>query len=145
MKSVLPAISAAVLGGIGLLQLVVAADASAQRRDAANTKQESPLACNRLALTSEQRKRHFEELGPALRARKKSVRQLADGFEFEFPGDADTFRLAAEWAGGEHVCCPFFEISLRLEPEGGALWIRMTGRAGVKQFMEADGGAWLKQ
>jgi hypothetical protein len=139
MKVVLPAV-AALLGS-----LVFPGRAAGQKSDAPSTKQESPLACNRLALTSEQRKRHFEEVGPALRARKKSVRQLADGYEFEFPGDAETFRLAAEWAGGEHVCCPFFEINLRLEAEGGALWIRVTGRAGVKQFMEADGAAWLKQ
>jgi hypothetical protein len=28
---------------------------------------ESPFACDRLALNSEQRKRHFDELGPKLR------------------------------------------------------------------------------
>ena len=42
---------------------------------------------NRAALTAQARKRHFDELGPALRARKKNVRELRDGFEFEFPAD----------------------------------------------------------
>jgi hypothetical protein len=37
---------------------------------------ESPFACNRLALTPEQRDRHFDELGPTLRSLKKGAREL---------------------------------------------------------------------
>jgi hypothetical protein len=135
-----PAIALALLGGV-----VCCPNAFAQPPDAAAGKQsKSPFACDRLALTAEQRKRHFEELGPALRARKKSVRELPDGFAFEFPADLATFQLVAEWAAGEHVCCPFFDIDLRLEREGGPLWLRLTGRDGVKQFIHAEGATWLK-
>jgi hypothetical protein len=59
---------------------------------------ESPFACNRLALTPEQRKRHFDELGPALRSLRKSVRELPNGYGFEFPADSKTIELVAEWA-----------------------------------------------
>ena len=103
-----------------------------------------PLACNRLALTPEQRKRHFDELGPALRARKTAVRELPDGFEFQFPSDAKTFQLLTEWIDGERVCCPFFEIALRLEPQSGPVWMRLTGKNGVKEFMEVEGASWLR-
>jgi len=103
-----------------------------------------PLACNRLALTPEQRKRHFDELGPALRARKTAVRELPDGYEFQFPSDAKTFQLLTEWIDGERVCCPFFEIALRLEPQSGPVWMRLTGKNGVKEFMEVEGASWLK-
>jgi len=34
---------------------------------------ESPFACDRLALDPEARKRHFDELGPALRSLRKAV------------------------------------------------------------------------
>jgi len=105
----------------------------------------SPFVCNRLALTSEQRKRHFDELGPQLLSLKKSVRELPNGYEFEFPSDAKTIQLATEWAIGERACCPFFDINLRLEREGGPLWMGVTGREGVKQFIQADGAAWLKR
>ena len=105
----------------------------------------SPFACNRLALTPEQRKRHFDDLGPQLLSLKKSVRELANGYEFEFPGDAKTIQLATEWAIGERACCPFFDINLRMEREGGSLWMGVTGREGVKQFIQADGAAWLKR
>jgi hypothetical protein len=67
---------------------------------------DSPFACNRAALTAQARKRHFDELSPALRARQKSVRELHDDFEFEFPADAATFQLVLEWVTGERLCCP---------------------------------------
>lgn len=106
---------------------------------------QSPFACNRLALTPEQRKRHFDELGPKLRSLKKNVRELQNGYEFEFPADANTVQLVAEWAVGERACCPFFDIDMRLDREGGSLWLGLTGREGVKQFIQADGAAWIKQ
>jgi hypothetical protein len=108
-------------------------------------KHESPFACDRAALTPEKRKRHFDELGPALRSLRKSTHELADGFEFEFPADAATYQLLAEWVGGERLCCPFFDIDLRVVREGGAFWLRLTGREGVKQFIKVDFAPWFQQ
>jgi hypothetical protein len=107
-------------------------------------RRESAFACNRLALTAEQRKRHFDELGPKLLSLKKSVRELPNGYEFELPADASTLQLVAEWAVGERACCQFFDIDMRLEREGGSLWLALTGRGGVKQFIQADGAAWIR-
>jgi hypothetical protein len=103
----------------------------------------SPFACDRSALTPEQRKRHFDELSPALRARKLSIHELRDGFEFEFPPDTTTFQLVSEWVTGERLCCPFFDIDEHVEREHGHLWLRLTGREGVKQFIRADFAAWF--
>ena len=103
------------------------------------------LACNAFALSPEQRNRHFDELGPALRALKKSVRELGDGYEFEFPADAATLQLLAEWTVQERMCCPFFDINLRLEREGGPLWLRLTGRKGTKEFIKVEAAAWISQ
>jgi hypothetical protein len=105
----------------------------------------SPFYCNRLALTPEVRKRHFEELGPKLRSLRKTVRELKNGYEFEFPGDTVTYQLLTEWAIQERLCCPFFDISLRLEPEGGPLWLRLSGRPGTKEFIKVDGASWVAQ
>lgn len=105
---------------------------------------ESPFACDRMALSPAQRKRHFDELGPKLRALVLQARELPDGYEFRFPGDRPTFELIAEWTAGEHVCCPFFDIDLRLDREGGAFWIRLTGRPGAKEFIQSDFKRWLQ-
>jgi len=106
---------------------------------------ESPFACDRSALNPEQRKRHFDDLGPKLRTLVRGVRELSDGYEFQFPGDPRTFQLIAEWTAGEHLCCPFFDIGLRLDREGGATWIRLTGRPGIKNFIRTDFERWFKQ
>ena len=104
---------------------------------------DSPFACDRAALTPQARKRHFDELSPALRARKLSIRELRDGFEFEFPNDTATFQQVSEWVTGERLCCPFFDIDMHVEREHGHLWLRLTGREGVKQFIRAEFVQWF--
>ena len=128
-----------------LVTAVFVPDSAAQASSADVKRPESPFACNRLALPSEQRRRHFDELGPKLRSLKKNVRELPNGYEFEFPADSSTVQLVAEWAVGERACCPFFDIDMRLEREGGSLWLGLTGREGVKQFIQADGAAWIRR
>ena len=103
----------------------------------------SPFACNPTALSPAERKRHFEELGPALLALKTGVRELPNGYGFRFPGDAKTIQVAAEWAAGERACCPFFDIDLQLERDGGPFWLTLTGSEGAKQFIEANVPLWI--
>jgi hypothetical protein len=103
-----------------------------------SAKHESPFACNALALSPELRKRHFEELGPALLKLTKSRRELPDGYEFELLPDNKTYQLLTEWAFQERLCCPFFDIGLRLDREGGSLWLRLTGRPGIKEFIKEE-------
>ncbi len=105
-----------------------------------SAKHESPFACNALALSPELRKRHFEELGPALLKLTKSRRELPDGYELEFPADNKTYQLLTEWTFQERLCCPFFDIVLRLDREGGPLWLRLTGRQGTKEFIKEELG-----
>jgi len=102
------------------------------------------FACNRMALGPEARKRHFDVLSPALRAAHTQNRELPNGYEFEFPSDMATIQMVAEWAKGESVCCPFFDIAIRFEHDGGGLWLRLTGADGVKQFTRNDFASWFR-
>jgi hypothetical protein len=96
----------------------------------------SRLACDRQALSATQRERHFNVLVPYLRSRIQGVKELEDGYEFEFTGDLAALALAADWADGEHLCCPFFEIDLKLE--AGAVWLRLTGPEGAKELIRSE-------
>jgi hypothetical protein len=109
------------------------------------TKQMSPLACNAFALSPEVRKRHFDELGPALLKLMKNKRELPDGYDFELPADKETYQLLTEWAYQERLCCPFFDIDLRLDRESGPLWLRLTGRPGTKEFIKMELGILRKK
>ena len=124
---------------------VVAPAISASADSPAETEHVSPLACNAFALSPEARKRHFEEVGPALLKLKKSTRELPDGYEFEFLADMATYHLLTEWVIEERVCCPFLNIDLRFSIEGGPLWLRLTGRPGTKEFIKADVPALVRQ
>ncbi|HEY1342908.1 MAG TPA: hypothetical protein VGF59_35640 [Bryobacteraceae bacterium] len=104
-----------------------------------------PFACDRMALDPAARHRHFEVLGPELRAMHRQIRELPGGFEFEFPADLAAVQKIAEWAAGERLCCPFFDIDLRLPHDRGSLWLRLTGRSGVKEFIRADFDRWFPQ
>ena len=106
--------------------------------------QVSPFACDRYALTPEGRMRHFDQLGPQLKKVRNGVRELPNGYAFRFPADPTTVALVAEWAAGERLCCPFFDIDMRLEPEHGPLWLTLTGREGTKDFIKADLPTWTK-
>ena len=112
--------------------------------DAAQEK-ESPFACNVNALTKEVRHRHFDELGPALRARRQQVRELSNGYEFSFPSDTKTYAMLTEWVDQERLCCPFFDIDIHIEREGGPVWLRLTGRPGTKDFVRVDFAPWMQQ
>src|SRR6516165_6882972 len=104
---------------------VLNASAGQGQTSSSQTEHVSPLACNALGLSPEVRKRHFEEVGPALLKLKKSMRELPSGYEFEFPADNRTYQLLTEWAFQERLCCPFFDITLRLDREDGPLWLRL--------------------
>ena len=117
---------------------------SQQAQINANKKGESPFACDTLALTAEIRKRHFDVLGPALRSMRKTVRELPNGYEFEFPNDEKTYQLLTEWVFQESQCCPFFDLSVRLEREHGSLVMSATGREGVKAFIQTDAARWIQ-
>jgi len=117
------------------------AEASATSEPSSSqTEHVSAFACNAFALSPQVRKRHFEEVGPALLKLKKSIRELPDGYELELPADNKTYQLLTEWAFQERLCCPFFDIALRFDRENGPLWLRLTGRPGTKEFIKMELG-----
>jgi hypothetical protein len=141
VKTFLIVVIALVVMGAYTLSLQGVA-AQAQANPSSIKKSESPFFCNRTALTAEQRQ-HQQELGKTLRSALLGVQELADGYEFEFvPGHAN-YQALAEFTPLEHACCPFFDVSIRLEREGGKLWWRLTGREGVKPFIRAEFSPWL--
>ena len=80
-----------------------------------------------------------------LRRLRTDVHELPDGYEFDFPSDTKTFALLAEWVEQERRCCPFFDIDLRIHPEGGPVSLRLTGRKGTKEFIKAEGKDWIRR
>ena len=96
---------------------------------------EPPIACNLTAIDVAQRERHrmvVKQLGTV----KQETQELSDGYAFRFAAESSLCLLVAEFITLERLCCPFFTFVLEVEAEGGPLWLRMTGREGVKQFIQ---------
>ena len=128
-----------IMASLALLYVVSERSIGADETTSSHSaKPQSSFGCNAFALSPEVRKRHFEELGPALLKLKKSTRELPDGYELELPADNKTYQLLTEWAFQERLCCPFFDIALRFDRENGPLWLRLTGRPGTKEFIKME-------
>ena len=140
----LVAITVTILGGYAFSHIVSERQAAVQRSGSTTAKPETPFFCDRTALTPEQRKRQ-QELSKILHASVLGIQELPEGFEFEFASDPANYQALAEFTPLERACCPFFDISIRLEREGGKLWWRLTGREGVKQFIHAEFSPWIKR
>src|SRR5689334_22420737 len=94
-------------------------------------------ACDMRAMTKEQRVEHAR-LAHELFAAVEEQRELANGYAFRLA--ADRWLDTARWADLERRCCPFFAFELTAPSDGGALWLRITGKKGVKEFMKTELG-----
>ena len=106
-----------------------------------NVEIRSPIACVRdLGLFgNEQRERH-QRLREELHEAIQGIQELPDGYAFSFHAETSLFLRIAEWITLESLCCPFFKIALELDPERRKIWLRLTGREGVKGFLELELG-----
>lgn len=94
---------------------------------------EAIIACIPDAIPAGKRER-WMEIGRQLYAAVQEVRELPDGYACRLPGDAAMLLKAAEYVSLDLLCCPFVRWALVIEPNGGPLWLHITGAEGVKQL-----------
>ncbi len=102
-----------------------------------NTSHEAPIACNINALDATQQERR-EAIAKQMNNATLQIQELPDGYMFSYP--ADLYLILAEFVSLERKCCPFFTFMLTVEHNNGPLWFQITGRAGVKEFMQEELG-----
>ena len=100
-------------------------------------KDESPIMCVLGALDAKQLERH-KELRQQLREKTQEVRELADGYALRLPAENGMILSVAEFITLERLCCPFFSFGLEVGRDEGALWLKLTGREGVKEFLKSQ-------
>jgi hypothetical protein len=105
--------------------------------DEVHPTKESPIACEMSAIEPSLRAGHIAT-GALLFRTAEEIKELPDGYAFRLPADADTLLKAAEFISLERLCCPFLNFALEVEPEGGPIWVRLTGRVGVKAFIREE-------
>jgi hypothetical protein len=97
-----------------------------------------PIVCNLEALTPAVRATHVEAATHLLRSAAAETIELPDGYAFRYR--ADQYAQVVQFIANERQCCPFFSFALEVTPAHGPIWLRITGHAGVKDFMQAEFG-----
>jgi arsenate reductase len=105
-------------------------------------KAQSPIACDMTAIAPEQRQAHLDT-SRDLFSQIEEVREILNGYEFRFASGSSLLVKLAEFISLEKLCCPFLGFVIEVEPEGGPVWLRLTGRDGVKKFIREEIGGLL--
>jgi hypothetical protein len=95
---------------------------------------EIPIACDLDAIAAADRPR-YNELRAMLRPAAVGKRDLPDGISIQISTERMALAQVAEWISFERKCCPFLEFRIDVAPESGPVWVSLTGRAGVKEFL----------
>jgi hypothetical protein len=62
-------------------------------------------------------------------------RELSDGIAIKISTEQMALAQIGEWIAFERKCCPFFEFTIEVAPNSGPVWVSLTGRPGVKDFL----------
>ena len=101
------------------------------------------LACDLTRIPASAREQHIRVTVPALFGAAEEARELPNGYAFRWPNRPGMFLDIAQFVENERLCCPFFTFALEVEPQGGPLWLRLTGGEGVKQLLLGVVGEYL--
>ena len=97
---------------------------------------ESPIACDLTAIPVAQRAAHAVRAHHLLFDVAQETQERSDGYAYRF--DSDSYPLVAEFIANERRCCPFFRFVLEVTAERGPLWLHISGRDGVKDFLRQE-------
>lgn len=101
-----------------------------------NLTENQALACDPNALTPDQQEYWVKEIVPKLYREVQEIQELPNGWGLRLPSTPQVLTLVAEDLNMERLCCPFVNYTLKIEPNRGPFWLRMTGGEGVKEFLK---------
>ena len=98
---------------------------------------QSPIACDMTAIPPDERQLHIDT-SKDLFSRIQEFRELENGYEFRLADGPDLMVKLAQFISLEKLCCPFLNFVVEVEQESGPVWLRLTGRDGVKAFIREE-------
>ena len=96
----------------------------------------TPLACVPGAIPARERTTHFALLTRLFGESARTRERLPDGYCFRFDGDA--LDDVTAFIVNERRCCPFLFFTLEVAPAEGPILLRLTGPAGIHEFLDAE-------
>jgi len=100
------------------------------------TENQFALACDLTAIPPDERPAHESNSRHPLFEVVQEVRELPDGYALRYA--AEHFPALASFIAAERLCCPFIAFTFEVAAQRGPIWLRLTGREGVKEFLMAE-------
>jgi hypothetical protein len=95
---------------------------------------ELPIVCT---LSPDALRARREGLLSDLLRRAENVDELPDGLRMRFAPVVDTVQTLAEAVEAERQCCRFLRFTITVEPDGGPIFLELTGPPGTREFVAA--------
>ncbi|QHW35614.1 hypothetical protein GZH47_31810 (plasmid) [Paenibacillus rhizovicinus] len=80
----------------------------------------------------------YKHIWGELETRRFGITELENGYQYGFPGDAETLRLVNEWVSMERKCCPFLTFKVIASNTDEPVLLQLTGNEEAKAFMRTD-------
>jgi hypothetical protein len=93
---------------------------------------ELPIACT---LTPHEIAVRASTLLPGLLSRAREFQDRDDGVRLRFDATSETLQQITVVIDAERQCCRFLQFQLTVEPDGGPLWLDVSGPPGTKDFL----------
>jgi hypothetical protein len=93
-----------------------------------------PIVCT---LTPEARTARREGLLSELRRHTQGRETLPDGLRLQFAATGETLSTIARLVDAERQCCRFLRFRITVEPDGGPMFLELSGPPGTREFMDA--------
>jgi hypothetical protein len=93
-----------------------------------------PIVC---ALTPEALRARREGLLSDLLGRAEAREELPNGLRLRFRPSEETLYSVVRAIESERHCCRFLRFGIDVEPDGGPIFLELTGPPGAREFMTA--------
>ena len=95
---------------------------------------ELPVACT---LTPEALRARREGLLMGVVRRAEHREELSEGLRLQFAPSGETIALIAQAVDAERHCCRLLRFGITVEPDGGPVFLDLTGPSGTRDFVNA--------
>ena len=93
-----------------------------------------PIACT---LSPDALQARRAELLSDLLRRAEGREELSDGLRLRFAATDETLITIARAVDAERLCCRFLRFGITVEPDGGPIFLDLSGPPGTREFMGA--------
>lgn len=98
----------------------------------------APLACDPAGIPAEARPAHFALARRLFAEDARERREWMEGYAFRF--GAEALEDLGRFVANERRCCPFLDFEVAAAAGMGSVWLRITGPAGTRAFLDAEMG-----